>query len=66
MSKLFGDQLEKVDPLLMTIIHKYLLKVFYEFELNYLMGFEWVMEVKKVSTSSQDSLVRQLFCGDNL
>lgn len=50
----------------MTIIHKYLLKVFYEFELNYLMGFEWVMEVKKVSTSSRDSLVRQLFGGDYL
>ena len=150
MSELFGDQLEKVDPLLMTIIHKYLLKVFYAaaakslqlcptlcdptrlprpwdspgkntgvgchfllqcmkmksesevaqscptlsdpvvcsppgssihgifqarvlewgaiafFELNYLAGFEWVMEVKKVSTSSQDSLVRQLFCGHYL
>ena len=40
MSELFGDQLEKVDPLLMTVIHKYLLKVFYEFELNYHMDFE--------------------------
>ena len=57
VSELIEDQLEKVDPLLMTVIHEYLLKVFCELELNYFMDCEWVMEKKKLSSSSQDSLV---------
>lgn len=57
MSELIEDQLEKVDPLLMTMIHEYLLKVLCELELNYFMDCAWVMEKKKRSSSSQDSLV---------